>query len=197
MGDWFRDELLHPEVLEREVRGFLMRLLCAATLVGALGVGQASAEDNGDRLFQMFENTCARKPVSGAALDAQARSLGYVNQNGPVAPDDPKRDPDDLYYWKLPDGGYNFAISIYFTGPRAHYQAICDIHADNVDLAAFIEGLKRETTLPDRQPKSNPETGAVTYAWTTEADGGKDTFEVAAYKNGRVNVHFAYEVIAR
>jgi hypothetical protein len=174
-----------------------MRLLYAAMLVGALGIGQASAEDNGERLFQIFANTCVRKPVSGAALDALARSLGYVPEHGPVAPDDLKHDPDDLYFWKLPDGGSNFAISAYFAGLRAHYQVVCDIHANNVDLAAFVEILKRETTLAEQQPKSNPETGALTYTWTAEADGGKDTLEVAAFKSGIVNLHLAYEVIAR
>ena len=174
-----------------------MRLLYAAALLGALGAGQASAEDNGDRLFQMFQHTCARKPISGEALDAEARSLGYISQDGPVAPDDMKRDLDDINSWRLPDGGSNFAISAYFAGPRAHYQVSCSLHADNVDLAGFIAGLKRETTLPDQQPKSNPETGAVTYTWAAEADGGKDKLEIAAYKNGRVVVNFGYEVIAR
>jgi hypothetical protein len=174
-----------------------MRLLYAATLVGALGIDEVSAEDNGARLFQMFENTCARKPVSGEALDAQARSLGYIHQNGPVAPDDLKRNLDDVNFWKLPDQGSNFAIDAYFSGPRAHYQVSCAIHADNVDLAAFVASLKRETNLPDLQPQSNPETGALTYAWMAEADGGKDILEVAAYRNGRVSVRFGYDVIAR
>ena len=49
--------------------------------------------------------------------------------------------------------------------------------------------------MPD--PKSNPETGALTYTWTAAASGGKDTLEVTKYGNGRVVVHFGYEVIAR
>ncbi|WP_158814477.1 hypothetical protein [Methylocapsa sp. S129] len=174
-----------------------MRLLCAAMLLSALGMGEALAEDNGERLFQIFERTCAMKPVSGEALDAQARSLGYIHQDGPVAPDDLKRDPDDINFWKLSDQGSNFAIDAYFGGPRAHYQVSCSVHADNVDPAAFIERLKRETTLPDPQTKSDPETGKLTYAWTAEADGGKDRLEVAAFRNGRVLVAFSYDVIAR
>ena len=173
-----------------------MRFLYVATLLGAFGIGEASAEDNGERLFQMFEQTCIGKPVSGEALDARARSLGYVHQNGPVAPDDGKRSLDDIHYWKLPEQGSNFAIDAYFVGPRAHYQTVCGIHADNVDVAAFVAGLMRETTLAELQTKSDPETGRLTYAWTAEADGGKDTLEVAAFKNGRVSVAFSYEVIA-
>jgi hypothetical protein len=174
-----------------------MRLLYVAPLLGALGIGEASAEDNGDRLFQIFEKTCAEKPVSGEALDARARRLGYVHQNGPVAPDDLRRDPDDIHDWKLPEQGSNFAIDAYFAGPRANYRIVCAIHADNVDVAAFVEGLMRETTLPKPQTKSDPETGMLTYAWTAEADGGKDLLEVAAFKNGRVRIAFSYDVIAR
>ncbi|WP_158818276.1 hypothetical protein [Methylocapsa sp. S129] len=174
-----------------------MRLLYVATLLGAFGVGQASAEDNGERLLQIFEKTCAGKPVSGEALDAQARGLGYVHQNGAVAPDDLKRDPDDIHDWKLPEQGSNFALDAYFAGPRTHYRTVCGIHADNVDIAAFVERLMRETTLPQPQTKSDPKTGALSYIWTAEADGGKDTLEVDAYKNGRVRLAFSYDVIAR
>jgi hypothetical protein len=185
-------------ISEERREGSHMRLLYAAMLMGALGIGEASAEDNGERLFQTFEKTCARKPVSGEALDAQARNLGYVHQNGPVAPDDIKRDLDDINFWKLPDQSSNFAIDAYFAGPRAHYQVICSIHADNVDPAAFIEGLKRETTLPDPQTtKSNPETGTLTYTWMAEADGGKDKLEIHAFKNGWFSVTLSYDVIAR
>jgi hypothetical protein len=183
-------------ISEESWEGSCMRLLYAALLC-ALGISEASAQDNGLRLLQMFENTCARKPVSGEALDVQARSLGYVHQNGPVAQDDIKRDPDDINFWKLPDQGSNFAIDAYFAGPRAHYQVSCSIHADNVDPAAFIEGLKREMTLPDPRTKSNPETGALTYTWMAEADGEKETLEVDAFKNGIVSVTFSYDVIAR
>jgi hypothetical protein len=172
-----------------------MRLLCVAMLLGAFGIGEASAEDNGERLLQIFEKTCVGKPVSGEALDALARGLGYVHQNGPAAPD--KQDPDDIHYWKLPEQGPNFAIDAYFVGPRAHYQVVCGIHADNVDVAALVEGIMRETTLPDPQTKSDTETGRLTYTWKAEADGGKDMLEVAAYKNGRVSVTFSYDVIAR
>jgi hypothetical protein len=174
-----------------------MRLLYVAALWSAFGVGEALAEDNGERLFQMFEKTCAGKPVSGAALDARARALGYVHQNGPVAPDDLKRDPDDIHDWKLPEQGSNFAIDAYFAGPRANYRSVCGLHADNVDGAAFVAALRRQTTLPEPQTKSDPQTGRVTYAWTTAADGGKDLLEVAAYRNGRVSVTFSYDVIAR
>jgi hypothetical protein len=172
-----------------------MRLLCVATLLGAFGIGEASAEDNGERLFQIFEKTCAGKPVSGEALDARARGLGYVHQNGPVAPD--KLDPDDIHFWRLPEQGSNFAIDAYFAGRRANYRTVCGIHAVNVDVAAFVEGLMRETTLPEAQAKSDPQTGALTYAWTAEADGGKDTLEVAASKSGLVSIIFSYDVIAR
>jgi hypothetical protein len=41
-----------------------MRLLYVAALLSAFGIGEASAEDNGERLFQMFEKSCAGKPVS-------------------------------------------------------------------------------------------------------------------------------------
>jgi hypothetical protein len=174
-----------------------MRLLYVAALLGALGIGEASAEDNGDRLFQMFEKTCAGKPVSSEALDARARGLGYVHQNGPVAPDDGKRDLDDIHYWRLPDEGSNFAIDAYFAGPRAHYRISCGIHAVNVDAAAFVAGVRRETTLPEPQTKSDPETGRLIYSWTAEEDGGKDVLEVDAFKNGRVSVTFTYDVIAR
>jgi hypothetical protein len=174
-----------------------MRLLYVATLLGAFGIGEASAEDNSERLFQIFEKTCAGKPVSGEALDARARGLGYVHQNGPVAPYDGKRNLDDIHSWRLPDEGANFAISAYFAGPRAHYRISCGIRADNVDAAAFVAGLVRETTLPEAQTKSDPETSKLTYSWTADEDGGKDVLEVAAYKNGRVSVTFTYDVIAR
>jgi hypothetical protein len=174
-----------------------MRLLYVVTLLGAFSIGEASAEDNGERLFQIFEKTCAGKPVSGEALDARARGLGYVHQNGPVAADDLKRDRDDIHYWKLPGQGSNFAMDTYFVGPQAKYQAVCGIHADNVDVAPFVEGLMRGTTLPEPQAKSDPETGRWTYTWTTEVVGGKDTLEVAAYKNGKVSVTLSYDVIAR
>jgi hypothetical protein len=174
-----------------------MRFFYLAALLGALGFGGASAEDNGERLFQMFEKTCAAKPISGEALDGRARPLGYVHQNGPVAPDDLKRDPDDIHFWKLPEQGSNFAIDAYFTGPRANYRTVCAIHADQVDAAAFVETLRRETTLPESQTNSDPQTGRLTYTWTAEADGGKDTLEVAAFRNGRVSVTFSYDVIAR
>jgi len=174
-----------------------MRLLYVATLLGAFGIGGASAEDNGERLFQTFEKTCAGKPVSGEALDVRARGLGYIHQNRPVAPDDLKRDPDDIHYWKLPEQGSNFAIDAYFVGSRAKYQTVCGIHADNVDVVAFVRGLRHETALPEPQTKSDPETGRLTYTWMTEADGGKDSLEVAAYRNGWVSVTFSYVVIAR
>jgi hypothetical protein len=174
-----------------------MRLLYAAMLLGAFGIGEVSAEDNSERLLQMFEKTCAGKPISGEALDARARGLGYVHQNGSAAPDDGKRDLDDIHYWRLPEQGANFAIDAYFAGPRAHYRISCGIHADNVDVAAFVAGLRRETTLPEPQTKSDPETGRLTYAWTAEEDGGKDMLEVVAFKNGRVSVTFSYDVTAR
>jgi hypothetical protein len=112
-----------------------MRHFFVATLLGALSIGEASAEDNGQRLFQMFQKTCAGKPVSGEALDARARGLGYVHPNGPVAPDDLKRNPDDIHSWRLPEQGSNFAIDAYFAGPRTNYRIVCAIHADNVDIA--------------------------------------------------------------
>ena len=143
------------------------------------------------------EKTCAAKPVSGEALDARAHSLGYVHQDGPVAPDDPQRDPDDIHYWKLPGQGANFALDAYFAGRRTHYRTVCGLHADNVDVAAFIARLMREAKLAQAQEKSDPETGRLSYAWTAEADGGKDALEVAAYKNGRVSVTFSYDVIGR
>jgi hypothetical protein len=175
-----------------------MRLLFVAILLSALGIGDALAEDNGARLLQLFEKTCAAKPDSGAALDTRARSFGYIHQNGPVAPDDLSRDPDDVNFWKLPDQGANFAIDAYFGGPRAHYQVACAIHADNVDPAAFLARLKRETTLPDPPvTKSDTQTGALSYSWTAEADGGKDVLEVHVSRDGRVSVAFTYEVIAR
>jgi hypothetical protein len=87
-----------------------MRLLYVAALLVAFGIGEASAEDNGEKLFQNFEKTCAGKPTSGEALDVRARGLGYVHQDGPVAPDDPKRNFDDVHYWKLPEQGSDFGI---------------------------------------------------------------------------------------
>jgi hypothetical protein len=180
-------------------KGSGMRVLYAATLVAALGVGEALAEDNGTELFQRFAKTCAMKPISGEALDARARSIGYVPQNGPIAPDDPKRDPDDVFFWRLPDQGVSFALDAYFTGRRAHYQVVCSIRGENVDFAAFVEGLKRETTLPDPKGGTNPNTGAPIYTWTVDADGGKDKLEVAAYGEARrrVLVTLTYDVIAR
>jgi len=177
--------------------GSSMRLLTLAALLAAFGIGEASAEDNGGRLFQMFQKTCAGKPVSAEALDARARGLGYVHPDGPVAPEDPTRDPDDIHFWKLPEQGSNFAIDAYFTGRRAKYQVVCGMHADTVDVAAFVETLRRETTLPEPQTKSDPETGRVSYAWTVEAGGGKDVLDVAAYRNGRVSITFTYDVIVR
>lgn len=176
-----------------------MRHLYAATLFLALGVGQASAEDDGEELFQRFAKTCAMKPISGEALDARARSIGYVPQNGPVAPDDPKRDPDDIFFWRLPDQGGSFGLDAYFTGRRAHYQVVCSIRGENVDLAAFIDGFKRETTLPDPQIATRPDTVAPVYTWAVEDDGGQDKLEVAAYGQGRrrVVVTLTYDVIAR
>ena len=114
------------------------------------------------------------------------------HQDGPVAADDPNRDLDDTHFWKLSDQGSNFAIEAYFVGPRTNYHTICGIHADNVDVAAFLEGLKRGTKLPDPLTKSDPETGRLTYTWTAKADGGKDALKVAAYKNGRVSITFTY-----
>lgn len=119
------------------------------------------------------------------------------HQDGPVAADDPNRDLDDTHFWKLSDQGSNFAIEAYFVGPRTNYHTISGIHADNVDVAAFLEGLKRGTKLPDPLTKSDPETGRLTYTWTAKADGGKDALKVAAYKNGRVSITFTYSVIAR
>jgi hypothetical protein len=178
-----------------------MRLLYVATLVGtlALGIGEASAEDNGQELFQRFAKTCGMKPVSGEALDMQARGIGYLLQNGPLPPDDPKRDLDLVLFWKLPDRGSDFALNAYIVGLRAHYQVICSIHADNVDFAAFIESLKRETTLPEPQATSSAETGAPVYVWTVPADGATDKMEVRAYGEDRrrVNVTLTYDVIAR
>ena len=44
-----------------------MRLCFAAIALSALiGVDQASAEDNGEALFQRFAKTCATKPISAA-----------------------------------------------------------------------------------------------------------------------------------
>jgi hypothetical protein len=172
-----------------------MRLLYLAALLGAFGIREASADDNGERLFQILEKTCVRKPVSGEALDALARPLGYVHQDGRVAPLKPN--PDDIHYWRLPEQGQNFALDAYFAGPRANYRVVCGIHADNLDVAAFVQSLMHQTTLPEPQTKSDPDTGRLTYSWTAEADGGKDTLEVAAYKNGRVSVTFTYDVITR
>jgi hypothetical protein len=175
-----------------------MRLLYVATLLGAFGIGDALAGDNGERLLLLFEKTCAAKPVSGEALDGQARGFGYIHQYGAVAPDDLKRDPDGVYSWKLPDQGSNFAISAYFGGLRAHYQVSCSIHADNVEPAAFLARLRSETELPDPQTtKSDAETGGLTYSWTAEADGGKDVLEVRTFRDGRVSLAFTYDVIAR
>jgi hypothetical protein len=170
-----------------------MRLLYVAMLLGAFGIGGAAAEDNGARLLQIFEKTCAGKPVSGAALDQRARALGYANQNWPLAPDDSKRDLDDIYYWKLPDQGSNFGIDAYFAGPRANYRISCGVHAENVDVGAFVAGLGREMKLP--AAKVDAETG--TYAWTLEADGGKDALVVKGFKSGRVSVTVTYDVVGR
>jgi hypothetical protein len=175
-----------------------MRLLFVAALLATLDIGDAVAADNGAKLLQIFEKTCAAKPVSGEALDGQARSFGYINQYGPVAPDDLKRDPDDVYSWKLPAQDSNFAISAYFGGPRAHYQVSCSIHADNVEAADFLARLRSETNLLDPQTtKSDAGTGALTYSWTAEADGGKDVLQVRTFRDGRVSLAFTYDVIAR
>lgn len=138
------------------------------------------------------------KPTSGAALDARARAIGYVPQSGPVAPDDPKRDPDDVFFWKLPDEGANFTLNAYFTGRRAHYQVVCSIRGDDVDFTAFVDGLKRESRLPDPQVTKSPADAPI-YTWTVDADGGKDKLEVAAYGEARrrVVVTLTYDVIAR
>jgi hypothetical protein len=176
-----------------------MRLLYAATLASAFGIGEASAEDNGEQLFQTFAKTCAMKPISGEALDARARSIGYVSEFGSVPPDDPKRDRDDLFFWTLPDQGKSFALNAYFAGPRARYQVVCSISGENVDFAAFVAGLKRESTLPEPQMGTSSGTGAPVYTWTVDADGAKDKLEVAAYGPARrkVVVTLTYDVIAR
>ena len=172
-----------------------------ATLFSALAFagGEASADDNGHELFQRFAKTCAMKPVSGEALDKQARGVGYVLQHGPLPPDDPKQDLDLLLSWSLPDRGSDFALDAYIVGLRAHYQVICSIHADNVDLAALMESLERETTLPVPQATSSAQTGAPVYIWTVPADGATDKLEVRAYgaERRRVNVTLTYDVIAR
>jgi hypothetical protein len=174
-----------------------MRLLYVAAVLGAFGMGEASAEDNGARLLQIFEQTCAGKPASGAALDASARSLGYANQNWPVAPDDSRRALDDVYFWKLPDQGSKFAIDAYFAGPRAHYRVVCGLHADHVDVAAFVASVKREMKLAEASEKTDAETGRVTYGWTGQTGGGEDVLEVAAFRNGRVSVTLTYDVRGR
>ena len=174
-----------------------MRLLPATMLIVALGIGRASAEDNGERLFQMFERTCATKPVSGEALDAQARGLGYVSRNAPVSSGDLTRKLDDIYDWKLPDQGFNFALNAYLFGPRAHYQVSCSIHARDVDPAALLAIVKRETALPDPQTKTDPETGMQSHIWTAEVEGGKDTMQINTFKNGNASITLNYDVIAR
>ncbi len=173
--------------------------LFAAIMLSALGVGQAAAQDNGEELFEKFSKTCATKPLSGAELDARARSLGYVSQNEASDPDDGKRNLDFLYFWRLSNQHVNFALDAYFTGPRTHYQVDCSIHADNVDFDAFVGGLKRNTSLPAPQVTSDPKTGAPIYTWTADADGGKDVLEIEGFgeDHRRVSVRFAYDVIAR
>ena len=177
-----------------------MRFLyfCAATALGLAVVCEAPAADNGERLVQVFSKTCAKKPVTAGAMDTLARGLGYSHQNGPVAADDPKRDPDDVHFWKLREQGSNFAIDAYFSGPRAHYQVSCSIKADDIAAAAFLAVLKRETTLPDPQStKLDPDSGSSTYIWTAEVDGAQDKLEVNASRNGRVRIALTYVVIGR
>jgi hypothetical protein len=176
-----------------------MRLWFAAIMLCALGIGRASAEDNGEELFENFAKTCATKPVSGAELDARARGLGYISQNGANDPDDGKRDLDFLYFWKLPNKHTNFAINAYFFGPRAHYQVNCSIRSDNVDFNAFVGTLERNTSLPPPQMTSDPKTGAPIYTWTVDSDGANDILQVEAFGEDRrrADVRLTYEVIAR
>jgi hypothetical protein len=176
-----------------------MRLWFAAIMFVALATGRASADDNGDELFQKFARTCATKPLSGAELDGRARGLGYVSQIGPDNPDDDKRDLDFLYFWRLPNKRANFAIDAYFFGPRAHYQVNCSIRSDNVDFEAFVGGLERNTSLPAPQITSDPKTGAPIYTWTVDAEGAKDILVIEAFGEDRrrVDVRLTYDVIAR
>jgi hypothetical protein len=176
-----------------------MRLVLAAIMFCALCPGRASAEDNGEELFQKFAGTCATKPVSGAELDARARSLGYVSRNGSDDPDDGKRDLDFLYFWRLPDKGANLAVDAYFFGPRAHFQVVCSVTSGDVDFDAFVESLKRNTSLPAPQVTSDPKTGAPIYGWTVDADGWKDVLQVEGFgaDHRRVDVWLTYDVVAR
>jgi hypothetical protein len=174
-----------------------MRLAIVAMLIGTLSAGRALAADDGDALLHKFAETCATKPVSAEALDMLARAVGYMPEHGPVAPDDLSRNPDDIYSAKLPDQGSNFAISAYFGGSRAHYEVSCGMRGQQVDASAFVELLRRETTLPDPQIAADAEIGKQTFVWTADDDGGKDKLEIDAFTDGRLSLTFTYDVISR
>ena len=186
-------------VTSSQSKGEHMRFLlpCAVMVLGVLGIGAASADDNDNavRLVELFAKTCAKKPASAEALDTLARGLGYIHQHGPVPADDPTRNYDDIHSWKLRDQDSNFGISTYFEGPRAHYQVSCSLSASNVAGPSIMAVIKSKTALPDPQStKLDSESGRSNFNWTTEIDGEQEKLDVSAATNGRASISISYFV---
>lgn len=163
----------------------LTRILLPIIALAGLSCAPARAQSASERVFALFEKTCATEPASEAQIAAMAKQNGLspgIFSTDKIVPAGLLR--ANGWSIAMPEHRGSIRLGVIYEGKPDDHTISCDVSSDLISGEDMLTKMQALLTLGEPSSRKTHDSGSITLEWVVQPEPAWHKFFLKFYPGG-------------